>query len=450
MVKPFCDIFNSSLREGVFPRRWKKAFAIPVPKVSTPDTLDDVRPVSLTSNPGKTLERIVAEEVWKTVTPQLDPRQYGNVKGSSTLHYLVDYIDFVSSNIDQKNEVAAVTIDLSKAFDLIDHNILVKKLLDLKIHESLVKWIVSFISERTVATRARGQVSSELPLHCGVPQGTVLGPLLFIIMVNENWDPTSRIYKYVDDTTIAVAYKPGETPPIQDILNQVNEWTKRNNMKINARKCAVINYKFNQKANTMPPVKIDGSQLKVVDHVNLLGAKLSADLKWDDNTIEIIAKCSSKLYMLTKLKAFKVSMQDLVKIWTCFIRPTTEYVAPLWHPAISIAEKVQIERLQKRALRIIMGSDYPGYDNALKMLNLSTMHDRREDLTKKFAKSILNSQKHRKLLPPKRDNVRTLRGNTHEQLTETKCNTDRYYKSTIPYCTRLINSDVRCQFYYKM
>ena len=91
------------------------------------------------------------------------------VKGSSCLHYLVDFIDFVSLNVDKKKEVAAVTINLRKAFDLIDHNILIKKLFDLKIHESLVKWIVSFTSDRTVATRATTQVSSKLPLHCGVP-----------------------------------------------------------------------------------------------------------------------------------------------------------------------------------------------------------------------------------------------------------------------------------------
>ena len=447
LAKPYCDIFNASLREGVFPKRWKRAFAVPVPKVPTPNTLDDIRPVSLTPNPGKTLERIVAEEVWKTITPQLDPRQYGNVKGSSCLHYLVDYIDFVSSNVDKGNEVAAVTIDLRKAFDLVDHNILIRKLLDLKIHESLVKWIASFISDRTVATRAYGQVSSELPLHCGVPQGTVLGPLLFIIMVNENWDPASRIYKYVDDTTIAVAYKPGDTPPIQEILLRVSEWTKVNNMQINPKKCAVLNYKFNLKPVTLPPLSIDGSLLSVVKSVNLLGAKISDDLKWTLNTKNILTKCSAKLYMLSRLKAFKVARHDLVKIWTTFIRPITEYVAPLWHSSLTITEKEQIERLQKRALRIIMGADYPGYDDALKLLNLPSLKNRREDLAMKFAKDILKSKKHRKLLPEKRNNDRTMRCNVGDQLIAPKWKRLRYGKSTIPYCIRLINKDVGCQFY---
>ena len=447
LAKPFCDIYNSSLQEGVFPRRWKKAFAVPVPKTNTPNTLDDIRPVSLTPNPSKTLERIVAEEVLRTITPKLDPRQYGNVKGSSCLHYLVDLIDFVSSNVDKMNEVAAITIDLRKAFDLIDHNILIRKLLDLNIHESLVKWIASFISDRKVATRTRGQTSTELPLLCGVPQGTVLGPLLFIIMVNENWDPTSRIYKYVDDTTIAVAYKPGNTPPIQQILQRVSEWTKANNMKINPNKCAVLSYKFNEKPVTLPPLSIDGSQLKLVNSVSLLGAKLSDDLKWTLNTENIITKCNAKLYMLSKLKAFKVARQDLIKIWTTFIRPIAEYVAPLWHSSLTIFEREKIERLQKRALRIILGGDYPGYESALQVLNLPSLITRREVLTKKFAKSILKSNKHRKLLPQKRANVRTMRVRVGEQLIATKWKTLRYGKSTIPYCTRLINSDVGCQFY---
>ena len=447
LAKPFCDIFNSSLREGIFPRRWKKAFAIPVPKNNCPDNLNDLRPVSLTANPGKTLERIVAEEVWKAVIPQLDPRQFGNIKGSSCLHYLVDYIDFVASNIDNMNEVAAVTIDLRKAFDLIDHNILVKKLLKLNIHESLVQWIASFISDRSLATRARGQTSTELPLYCGVPQGTVLGPLLFIIMVNESWHPSCRIYKYVDDTTIAVAYKPGDIPPIQEILHHINQWTKDNNMEINPSKCAVLNYKFNKRPCTLPPLSIDDTQLKVQHEVTLLGAKLTDDLKWTDNTDVIIAKCSAKTYMLSRLKAFNVSRQDLVKIWTSFIRPSTEYVAPLWHSSLSVADTTRIERLQKRALRIIMGGDYPGYQQALKVLKLPSLMDRREHLTKKFAYSLLKSSRHREMLPEKRQTEMAIRGNVDHQLIETTCNSARYYKTSIPYCTRRINNDVRYQFY---
>ena len=266
-------------------------------------------------------------------------------------------------------------------------------------------------------------------------------------MVNENWDPTSRIYKYVDDTTIAVAYKPGDTPPIQEILLRVNEWTKVNNMKINPKKCAVLNYKFNKKPVTLPPLSIENTQLNLVSSVSLLGAKLSDDLKWTLNTQNIITKCSAKLYMLSKLKAFKVSRQDLVKIWTTFIRPITEYVAPLWHSSLTITEKLKIERLQKRALRIIMGADYPGYTNALETLNLPSLTNRRKELSKKFAKGILKSKKHRKLLPKKRNNVRAMRSNVGEQLIAPKCNTLRFFRSTIPYCTRLINNDVGCQFY---
>ena len=151
--------------------------------------------------------------------------------------------------------------------------------------------------------------------------------------------------------------------------------------------------------------------------------------------------------MLSKLKAFKVSRQDLVKIWTTFIRPISEYVAPLWHSSLTITEKVKIERLQKRALRIIMGADYPGYNNALEMLNLPSLKNRREELSLKFSKNLLKSTKHRKLLPEKRNNVRALRCNISDQLIAPKCNTLRYYRSTIPYCTRLINNDVGCQFY---
>ena len=133
----------------------------------------------------------MAEEVWKTIYPQLDPQQFGNVKGFSCLHYLVDYIDFVSSNVDKMNVVAAVTIDLSKAIDLIDHNILIRKFL---IHEpGEMDCLLYQRSNWQQEQEAKSLPNS--PYTVGYPQGTVLAPLLFIMMVNEDWDPTSRIYR---------------------------------------------------------------------------------------------------------------------------------------------------------------------------------------------------------------------------------------------------------------
>ena len=112
------------------------------------------------------------------------------------------------------------------------------------------------------STRALDKTSEELPPQCGVPQGTVLGPLLFLIMVNEDKDPYSKSFKYVDDKTLAFAHKPREVAPIQQSLDIATEWTSANNMQINAKKCAVINFRFNKIVQTEIPYKINNAKLE--------------------------------------------------------------------------------------------------------------------------------------------------------------------------------------------
>ena len=443
LATPLCNIFNSSITEGVVPNQWKRAMTVPIPKTNPPTSLDDLRPISLTPIPSKILERIIAKELWKFFSSKLDRHQFGNISGSSTVHYLVDLINYVTSNVDSRLEVTTATIDLRKAFDLIDHTILIKKMISLGFHEGWVKWISSFIDLRSQKTRANNEISEEVELHCGVPQGTVLGPLLFLIMVNEDNIPHAKIYKHVDDMTLALAHKPGEGNTIlQNSLNYVSEWTSANKMQINTKKCMEIKFKFNKLVDRETTLKIDNDSLSRVSEVNLLGVIISEDMKWFANTRKIISKCGKKFYMLIKLKAFGASREDLLRIWTSFIRPISEYAAPLWHSSITNFEIIKLERLQKRALRIILGSNYTTYTDVLNQLNIPSLQDRRETLTRMFANNIVTSERHRDLFPDHRQFNKNLRKDVNVKICEPKCNRNRYYMSTVPYCIRLLNTNL--------
>ena len=310
----------------------------------------------------------------------------------------------------------------------------------LGIPEYLVQWTISFLTDRQQCTQAYGKLSEPRSLSCGVPQGTVLGPLLFLIMVNDDVDNLARLYKFVDDKTIAIAHAKDSIPPLQPSIDKAVEWATANNMKVNEKKCSVITFNFT-KSLTDCTYFINDNRVKCADDLNLLGVIIRKDLKWSANTDFMVTKCNRKFFMFAKLKFFRASRDDLLRVWTSYLRPICEYAAPLWHSSITSAESSKIERIQKRALRLILGSDYTCYIDALTILNIPSMHQRREDLCLKFAKSLLKSPKFSYLLPF-RNSDRELRRNPSGLLLETRCNTDRYFNSTIPFLARFINNNI--------
>ena len=143
--------------------------------------------------------------------------------------------------------------------------------------------------------------------------------------------------------------------------------------------------------------------------------------------------------MFAKLKSFRASREDMLRVWVSYLRPICEYAAPLWHSSISVAESSKIESIQKRALRIILGGDFTCYSDALESLKIPSMYQRRKSLCLKFGNSILASPKFRYLLPDFRAPDHVLRGFNRPLVREIKCNQTRYYKSTIPYLARELN-----------
>ncbi|KAI8513981.1 hypothetical protein Bbelb_083050 [Branchiostoma belcheri] len=181
---PFCELMNSSFREGIVPRQWKEANVIPLLKTSSPD-INKLRPISLTAQLAKHCERFAAHWIMQDISTNLDPRQFGCRKNRSTTHALISMLDLLYRSSSVPNTISTlITTDFSKAFDLVDHTTAVKCLIDLGVRPSLLPWICSFMSNRRQRVRYHGQVSDWQHLSCGVAQGTILGPIIFLALIN--------------------------------------------------------------------------------------------------------------------------------------------------------------------------------------------------------------------------------------------------------------------------
>ena len=243
---PVSQIVNASLHEQHLPKIWKMADVTPLPKTKpVKDLKKDLRPISLTACLSKVAEDcVVVDYVKPAVLKVLDLNQYGAVPNSSTTQALIHMIHHWAKETDGNGaSVRTVLFDYRKAFDLIDHNILVCKLAMLDLPNRIINWIIDVLSDRFQRIKlADGCYSQWGSVPSGVPQGTNLGPWLFLVLINDlNLDACSdhecRIWKYVDDTTASEVVAKGSESNAQQIANRVFEWSSDNRMKLNADKC---------------------------------------------------------------------------------------------------------------------------------------------------------------------------------------------------------------------
>ena len=181
---PVCAIYNASLREGFVPEVWKSANVTPLPKVAPPkDIKSDIRPISLTAILAKHQEAIIGGYILTALGSKLDPRQFGGIKGLSTTHALVDMLHHWHSMIHSGESVRILFLDYSKAFDLVDHTLLIDKFHRLGVPEILTRWLSGFLRDRRQRVKLGQDVSEWLTLKGGMPQGSWLGPLCFILFI---------------------------------------------------------------------------------------------------------------------------------------------------------------------------------------------------------------------------------------------------------------------------
>ena len=403
LTEPVTKIFNTSLSTGEVPILWKCSNIIPIPKVKQPLCESNTQPISFTPILSKVLEDFVVSWMIEDVGEHIDSRQLGSLKRSSTTYCLLDLIHNWLSKLDNPGcYLRAWFLDFNKAFDRINHTIVIRKLIDLGVCHCIIPWICSFLTDRWQCVKLGQTVSNWLPVR--VPQGTKLGHILFVIMINDLKLASTlcSFWKYVDDITISEFAAAHRVSILQSELNNISTWAATNNMVLNPKKCKEMTLRFRRVVDHLPSaLAIDTKALGTVDAHKVLGVTIQSNLKWDLHINEVVAKASKRLHILRVLKRGRVPPADLLKVYFVLIRSVLEYCCPVWHNALPIKLPDSIERVQKWALRIIFPALH--YQEALATTGCVSLHTKRMELCSKLFTKIKEPESRlRHLVPPTR------------------------------------------------
>ena len=248
--------------------------------------------------------------------------------------------------------------DYCKAFDLIDHYLLVNKLCSLDIPPWVVRWVSDFLTARQQRVKlGPNDYCSDVP--AGVPQGTILGSWLYSLMINDLDVSGVSLWKYVDDLTVSEIVPKNMTSNIQSIVDDIQSQSESLKFTLNEDKCQEMWIQFSKVQSQCLPLTIYSTELGFVNQAKVLGVIISNDLEWNSHVDSIVRKASKRMYFLRQLKRGNVSCDDLVQFYCTCIRPVVEYASPVFHYALPVYLNDELERIQKRALSIITSSDTP-------------------------------------------------------------------------------------------
>ena len=332
-----CKLFKSSLQTGEIPKILKLAFIVPIHKGRSRAETVNFRPISLTSHVMKAFERVMRRTLvnFLEINMKIDPKQHGSRAGRSTLSQLLQHQDEILSALENGENIDSIYLDFSKAYDKVDHGILVHKLRALGITGKMGRWILSFLTRRYQVVLVEGRKSKFSLLISGVPQGSVLGPLLFLIFIGDIGDGvTASVLIYVDDSKVKDKVNTEEdVEKLQSNLNKIFLWEKTNNMKFNGGKFQILRYGPNKelKENTL---YFTGEMIDVIEQVSQvkdLGIILTDDGKFEEQ-IEIAAKkARQKCGWL--LRSFYTRNETFLRqMFNTLVQPHLDYCSQLWSP----------------------------------------------------------------------------------------------------------------------
>lgn len=411
-------IFNYSIQTGTLPDEWKLANVTPIYKQGSRNNPSNYRPVSLTCICCKLLEHIIHHHLSKHLDTILYENQHGFRKGLSCVTQLATVTHDIMKNMDKGLNVHAIVLDFSKAFDLVDHRILINKMIKLKINPVIIRWVSSFLTGRCQRVILNGERSALTAVTSGVPQGSVLGPALFILFVNDIVDcvSNSTIRLFADDTLI---YHPIVGPvsvtELQEDLDRIALWAETNKMRFNASKSNLISFG----KNTADPqvYKLDGKIMNKCDTIKYLGVIISQDMKWSQHINTVYTK-AIRILGLLKHSLHTAPQEVKLIAYKTICRPLLEYAAEIWDP-VNKCQSVKLESIQNRAIRFVKnlkGREVSVTSNKIEA-GLTTLQKRRQNQRISLFCRVTTDNN---LSPTFKDTIRTMQSSSHDMNTRSQ------------------------------
>lgn len=362
-------IFEKSLETSQLPKDWTTARVSPLFKKGDKSDPANYRPISLTCILCKVMEHIVASNLAQHLNRHdiLYELQHGFRGKRSCETQLIELVEELGRRLSCGRQVDLVLLDFSKAFDKVNHLKLLFKLSSHGVKGKTLNWISSFLGGRTQAVVLEGECSSEVPVTSGVPQGSVLGPLLFLLYINDLPENIqSQVRLFADDTAVYLTVNnQNDSSILQNDLDTLQEWERTWDMEFNPSKCQVLHI-----SRARRPIHsqytLHGETLESVDCARYLGVSISKDLTWNTHIKEILTKANRTLgFVKRNVKTKNQSVKELA--YKTFVRPKLEYASTVWSPYTK-KNIDQIEMVQRRAARWV-SNRYSSYDSVSAMLS---------------------------------------------------------------------------------
>ena len=356
---PVCSILNSSLNSSTFPSVWKTALVRPLHKSGDRSCPSNYRPISILPAASKLLEKCVQGQLttYLNTNNLLYPLQSGFRTGYSTSSALLHCTDSWYKALDNHRIIGVVFLDVSKAFDTVNHNLLLSKLQSLGLDSSAVSWFHSYLKDRSMVTCLNEIRSSPGYPSAGVPQGSVLGPSLFSTFINDfpQAIPSSTTILFADDTTIYVSGTNIQeiSSVLQSCLDATHIWMTNNGLKLNSTKskCMLIH---SSRKRDFPPLNLYllGSQVEQVSSFNFLGVIINDTLTWSDHISFISKKVARSICLLRRLSWF-LPQSLLVLFLKSYILPVLDYCDVVWNSCTK-KDAQHLESLLNFACRVVL------------------------------------------------------------------------------------------------